>query len=199
MVTRKSKSNDSEPEMKLTRASKIFEERFEKLRLAFRQAEGDEIDDVFAAIVSHLTSSEEECKQFMLRCNYTQMRTLLLVLDDVASAFANVGFLQTIKQLQARFPQYDLSGSMDVVAYMIAELAHVEFSKKDRRVSREKILKELYAKAAAGDPEAQFRLALRCYFGSDGRADYDVARKWAQKAIDQGYAPAAIFRDLPRD
>lgn len=103
MVTRKSKSNDSEPEMKLTRASKIFEERFEKLRLAFRQAEGDEIDDVFAAIVSHLTSSEEECKQFMLRCNYTQMRTLLLVLDDVASAFATWDFCRRLNSCRRGF------------------------------------------------------------------------------------------------
>ena len=203
MVAKKSNSrtnaSDSESGGKLTRAAKKFADQFDKLRLAFRQAPEDQIDDVLAALVAHLTSSEEECKSFMARCTDEQMRTILLVLDDVAMAFANEGFLQTIKDAQKRFPKYDLSASMDALAYAIAEKAHAALSKKERGANRDKVLAAIFAKANAGDPEAQFRLALRCYFGVDGKRDYDVARQWAQKAIDQGYVPAAIFRDLPRD
>ncbi len=199
MVTRRTKTSDSESGCKQARAAKKFAEQFDKLRHALRQAEDDQIDEVFSALVSHLTSSETECKNFLLHCGDEQIRTVLLVLDDAAAVFANQDFLQTIKDVQTRFPQYDLTASMDALAYSIAEKARAAMSKKERGANREKVLASIFSKATSGDPEAQYRLALRCYFGVDGKKDYAAAREWAQKAIDQGYVPAAIFRDLPRD
>lgn len=46
------------------------------------------------------------------------------------------------------------------------------------------------ARAKAGDPEAQTRLALAYFHGQGVREDEDAAFEWMRKAAMQGHAPA---------
>ncbi|MBQ9872946.1 MAG: sel1 repeat family protein [Thermoguttaceae bacterium] len=185
-----------------SRGAKKFAEKFEKLREALHRANetnNGEFDSAFADLAAHLTSSEKECVYFLETCDDEQFRTVLLVLDDVASEFASAEFLQVLKGAQARFPKYDLTSSMDVAAYETAERLAEEFSKTDgsARKSFAKVVEELREKAELGDPEAMFRLALKIYFGTGTKRDYKAAREWAEQAIEAGCEDAALIRDLP--
>lgn len=193
----KKPDSNGEP-IKKTRAAKKFEEKFDALRRQFHAAEDSQIDAIFAEMVECLTSSRKECVNFLRTCVDEQFRAVLLVLDDVALEFADLEFLDVLKETQKRFPKYDLTASMDAAAYAVAEREAEIALRKAGGAARAKAIDALYARAEKGEPEAQYHLALRLYFGLDLDQDYDAARRWAQKALDAGYVPASIFRDLPR-
>lgn len=191
-------NNDSEP--KAPRGAKRFEEKFEKLRLAYKSAEDDKIDDLLADLAKLLRSSQPLCSYFLLNCNDDQMRFAILALDEVAEEFCDVEFLATLKQAQRRFPLRDLTSAMDAVAYAVAEEAFKKDSKREKTLTdRVKATAKLKIHAEDGDPEAQYLLALRYYFGSVGGPNYAEARKWADIAIENGCVAAEIVRDLPRE
>ncbi len=51
-------------------------------------------------------------------------------------------------------------------------------------------LDEVRSAATAGDPEAQYELALRYETGRDAPQNYNGAKQWYQAAAEQGHAPA---------
>ena len=188
---------------KTTRGAKKFAEKFEKARLELVEAKErneEEFDAAFVNLAEHMTSSYKECRYFLQNCTDEQFRVVLLVLDDIADEFAGPEFLRDLKALQTRFPQYDLTSSMDLAAIATAERVHEELVLKDSsfRKGVARALDELRDKVVKGDANAMFKLALCYYFGTGTKVDYDAARKWAKKALENGCEEAAIISDLPR-
>lgn len=187
------------PEIQTPRGAEKFAEKFEKIRQSYFTAGVNKIDAIKRSAVKLLKSSQQLCEYFLLNCAETQFRFAMFGLDEVAKHYANREFLETLKQVQRRFSQYDLTSAMDVVAYAIAQDAYLSITKKEKIIDRAKNVALLKAQAEQGDPVAQYLFSLRLYFGSGGISDYDEARKWAEMAIENGYAPAELFRDLPRN
>lgn len=186
-------------EAKVPRGALKFAEKFEKLRLAYKSAEDDAIDDVLADAAALLKSSQSLCEYFLMTCGEDQLRFARVFLDEVADHYASESFLDAIKQAQMRFPKYDLTSAMDAAAYAVVQAEYDAATKKERAADRARILAELRAKAKAGDPEAQYLYAVRLYVGIDGTPCFDEACKWAKLAAENGCVKAEIFRDLPRN
>lgn len=194
---KKERANDAP--VKKTRAARKFEEKFEKLRLLLASAPKDKVGDIFADLLLLLTDSQEDCSNFLLACDLEQFKTAAPLLDETSRRFADFDFLTTLKKVQFRFPMFNLSTRLDVAALAVAKKALAAITRKDRPGSVQKIVDVLYEKANANDPEALYALAIRLYFGRGVERDYAAARKLANDALELGYAPAALFRDLPQN
>ncbi|MDO5309198.1 MAG: SEL1-like repeat protein [Planctomycetia bacterium] len=180
-----------------------FDAQFQKIATELTTAPLEQIDQVYARLLMLLSQSEEGLIAFLKRCNKRQLQTALTMLDTATTVQNSPDVIDALKQTQARFPDLDLTASLDAarIAYARLQLLDEQLSqapgKKDDKSQKEARFNALLAQAQQGDAQAQYRVALHYYFGNGVARDYAQAKLWADKAREQQYEPALLFNELP--
>ncbi len=171
-----------------------YDAQFDALGRALRKADLDKIDAVYEKIVKFMTDHDEETILFLERCSTPQIQTALVVLDLVATVLGSEKFIYALVDASKRFPNLKFESALDAARRAYARQLT---TRPPEGKSKREAFEELRAQAESGDAKAQFQVALRLYFGSGFERDEETARQYAQRAVEQGFAPAILFRDLP--
>ena len=171
-----------------------YDARFDALSRQLRKANLDKIDECYEKLVRFMANQEDETASFLERCSTPQIQTALVVLDLVATVLGTEKFIQALIVASKRFPQFKFQSAIESARHSYARAA---MTPTPEGKSRREDFEDLQARAEKGDPEAQFQVALRLYFGRGVNKDEKIAQAYAQRAVENGFAPATLFRDLP--
>jgi len=181
------------------KAARKFREKFEKICEKIASTEGAKQQAERVKLLDLLESDDATCRQFLEGVSRAELHFIKPILLEVATKFAGRRFLRSLKALQERLIDEDLTVAMDAAAVAYAKrLNELGASKRDAPEKRALALEDLKRRASEGDGDALFKLALRVYFGTDVEQDYALARKLGEEAVAKGCEYADLLRELPK-